>query len=90
MGIVYAALIITAIAVGAVWLWLCYKLYRWVSPKKPKLENPYVKAHLIKLHNDKMYDEYQDWMAKHGSGVPIPKVTTPEDVEAEKKIKRLF
>lgn len=36
-----------------------------------------------------MYEEYEDWMKSNGHGVPIPKIQSPEDIEAEKKIKRL-
>ena len=31
--------------------------------KNPKIENPYIKFHECKLHNDKIYNEYLRWCA---------------------------
>lgn len=62
-----------------------------VKESKKRIEsNPYVQQHKAKLKNDELYDEYMGWAAKHGEGVPVPKLVTKEDAEAEKKIKRLF
>lgn len=56
-----------------------------------KLEsNPYIQQHQAKIKNDELYDEYMDWASKHGEGVPVPKLVTKEDAEADKKIKRLI
>lgn len=64
-------------------------LVRLFTPsKKPKESNPYIKAHLLKLKNDKDYYDYMEWMAKKGEGVPIPKIKSSEDIRAEKEISK--
>jgi len=42
------------------------------------------------MYNDKLYDEYEDWLSENGHGVPVPKLKSPEDIEAEKKINKLI
>lgn len=63
----------------------------WVfgNPLK-RQRNLYINAHRVKIDNDRQYDEYLKWLNKKGEGVPIPKVMTKEDAEAEKQIKRLI
>lgn len=60
-------------------------------PEKKKTDNnPYIIYHKTKMQNDKNYEEYLDWLEKHGDGVPVDKVLTPEDKKASKKIKKLL
>lgn len=55
-----------------------------------QIQNPYIKAQLIKDKNDRDYEEYIQWMEKNSSGVPFQKIISREDFEAEKKIKKLL
>lgn len=52
-------------------------------------KNPYISAHILKDKNETNYKEYLNWLSKRG-GVPIPKMRTREDIEAEVKIKNLM
>lgn len=52
--------------------------------------NHYIALHKAKLENDRQYEEYLNWAAANGEGVPVPKIVTKEDQEADKKIKRLI
>lgn len=66
---------------------------RWISNgfNKKQIDskpNPYIQMHEIKDLNDTNYDDYLKWLDKKGHGVPIPKINTPEDKVAEKKINR--
>ena len=94
MIIVYTALILVGIV--ACWLWYkaVFAFFGWLNRtinknKIAEQNNPYIAAHKAKMLNDKNYEEYLDWMAKHGHGVPVPKAMTREDWEASEKIKRL-
>ncbi len=90
MIIIYIALSIIGIVACYLWWKLCMFFYRLISPKKAVISNPYIEAHKAKIRNDKWYDEYIFWMEKNGHGVPIQQIKSPEDIEAEKKIKNLI
>lgn len=62
---------------------------RWEERQKIKA-NPYILYHKRKMQNDSNYDQYMDWLEKEGHGAPIKKVISPEDAEADEKIKRLI
>lgn len=51
-------------------------------------ENPYIRAQKEIMKNDCFYDQYEKWMRKKGDGVPIEKITTVYDKQADKKIKK--
>jgi len=53
-------------------------------------QNPYINYHKLKDKNDEHYDEYLKWLEKHGQGAPVDKIRTPEDIRAERKIKKLL
>lgn len=52
-----------------------------------KTDNPYIVQHRMRMHNDKMYDEYIAWMNKHYPGVPIDKFKFPEEQAFEQEMK---
>lgn len=87
---VFLVIIGIVVAVTLSYLWV--KIVNWLipNPKKEVIDNPYIKAQLIKDKNDRDYEEYIQWMEKNSSGVPFKKVMTKEELEAEKKIKNLF
>ncbi|WP_257657660.1 hypothetical protein [Parapedobacter lycopersici] len=51
-----------------------------------KTDNPYIVQHRMRVHNDKMYDEYLEWMSKHYPGVPIDKFKFPEEQAFEREM----
>lgn len=53
-----------------------------------KTDNPYIVYHRMRNHNDKMYDEYLDWMNKHSPGIPVDKVKSPEEQRFEEEIRK--
>lgn len=55
-----------------------------------KQDNPYINAHRVKMTNDKMYDEYLEWLDKVGGDVPFEKWKFDEELRAESKIDKLF
>ena len=69
---------------------LMAKAFLWIIGYKPKSKNPYIAYHQLKDRNDENYDEYLEWLKRNGRGAPIEKVKSPEDVEAEKKLRKLF
>lgn len=84
-------IIIFLLAVSCIIGLVVIGLTRFFMPKKkPTISNPYIEAHKYKLRNDKMYDDYIDWLDKKGEGVPIPKIKSPEDIQAEMKINKMF
>ena len=48
--------------------------------------NPYVKAHLAKMQNDKSYQEYLEWLNNNGGDLPFEKWKTKEEIEFEDKL----
>lgn len=61
-----------------------YEVFVLARKRINKLKNPYIIAHQEKMKNDMMYDDYIKWLDKNGHGVPIPKIKSPEDIQAEK------
>lgn len=51
-----------------------------------KSDNPYIVQHRMRNHNDKMYDEYIEWMSKHHPGIPVDKYKFPEEHAFDKEI----
>ena len=91
MGMVSALLIIVFIALlisGTAKLLL--KLMNRYEVKRSKEKNPYIQYHKFKNQNDQNYDDYLKWLEKEGHGVPIDKIVSREDFEAEKKIKKML
>lgn len=84
--------IVVAVTLSYLWVKFVMWMFSFLLPKENKsvIENPYIKAQLIKDKNDRDYEEYLKWMEKHSSGVPFQKIMSREDFEAEKKIKNLF
>lgn len=80
------------IIVGAVicylWVKFVFAVYRYVVSRRNS--NPYINAERIKMKNDKDYEDYLKWMAKHGQNAPIEKLKTREEHIAEAKITSLF
>ena len=88
--------IILGILIGAVliygWIKLINAVFnpliRKIEKKKERItkaDNPYIKSHRIKMHNDKMYGEYLDWLDKTGGDMPFEKWKTEEEEAFDKK-----
>lgn len=77
------------LVVGAVLIYGWLKLVNAIfSPFEKKDEdNPYIKAHRVKMQNDKMYNEYLKWLDKNGGDIPFEKWKTREEKKFDKKIK---
>lgn len=89
----YMALLVTIglfLAFTLSYFWV--KVVNWLfrEPKEKSINNPYIKAQILKDKNDRDYEEYLKWMEKNSSGVPFQKILSREDFEAEKKIKKLL
>lgn len=82
--------LVVCVVLGYAWVKFVYWLLPNPKPKTQPIQNPYIKAQILKQKNDKDYEEYLDWMAKNGSGVPFEKVMTKEEYEADRKIKKLL
>lgn len=59
--------------------------------KIEELNNEYIIKQKIIDENEKKYNDYLNWMQKRNNGsVPIEKIKTKEEFEAEKKINQLL
>lgn len=66
-------------------------IYRAIFWDKIKLkENPYINAQKLIDDNNREYEDYLKWMSENSSGVPLKKVMTKEEYEAEIRIKKLI
>lgn len=91
-------LIVGCVLLGLTYLWAkaFYLFFKAIfqltffSKRNHENSNPYIKTQLLINQNNKNYDEYLKWMGKNGGGVPIEKVMTKEEFEAEQKLKRLI
>lgn len=70
--------------IGLCWLWI--KLIYWILPSKAKAVNPYIEAHITRTHNDKLYDEYLEWMDKNNEYLPFDKFKSDEEKRYDKKV----
>ncbi len=64
-------------------------LIRWTERKRDRLQlkdNPYVQAHMERRWNDKMYDEYLDWLDQTNGSLPIEKLKSKEEIEFENEV----
>lgn len=50
-----------------------------------KSDNPYIQAHRVKMWNDKIYQEYLEWLDKTGGDMPFEKWKTEEEEAFDKK-----
>lgn len=78
--------ICTAVVLCVLWVKFVY----WLIPRKPKQENPYIQYDQLVRKNDKWYSDYLNHLSKNGGGVPVKKVRTPEEIEADRKIKSIL
>lgn len=69
---------------------ITYKGINYIFNFRKRNNNPYITYHKIKFQNDKNYSEYLDWLSKNGGDIPVEKVKTKEEIEADKKIKKLI
>lgn len=89
MWIVYAFIIFVGLVACALWALACYGLYRLLTPKRKV--NPYKAAHLAYEENDRDYEAYLEWLKNSKrNGVPLGKVKSNAEKEADKKIKSLL
>ena len=65
-------------------------IYSFDKNKRIESENEYVIKQKIIDENDKKYDEYLKWMQRKSNGIPMEKIKTKEEFEAEKKINDLI
>ena len=95
MMIIFGIFIIIAFIACYWWYKLCVSMYRFaykiINRKSIKENsNPYILAQKKVDLNNKHYEEYLEWMSKNSEGVPIDKVMTKEEFNAEQKIKSLI
>lgn len=78
-----------------IWLLLKAGYYRWFAPRSVvnkeylrQMEggNPYIKAHLSKMSNDRSYQEYLQWLDAKGGDIPFEKWKTKEEIDFERKL----
>jgi hypothetical protein len=90
-------ILIVLIALAIAYLWVKFifafcKMIFNLSRKKEiqENENLYIQAQKVIEKNNKDYYDYLNWMQKNGSTPPIEKIKTPQEIEADKKIKELL
>lgn len=69
------------------------KPIKWLDAKTARLkktDNPYIMQHRVRHYNDKMYDEYLEWMEKHNHGLPVDKILTKEEARFEREMKNVY
>lgn len=69
------------------WVKLVFAIFRLISKRKT---NPYISAQKEIIKNDKDYYDYLRWMSKKGSGVPLEKMKTIEEQNADQQINKLI
>lgn len=95
MGLIAAILLILSIAMAISLtarfaLWVMNGIEGKVKASIDISKNPYISYHKMKDRNENDYEAYLEWLEKNGSGAPIEKMKSPEDVRAESKIRKLF
>ncbi|WP_417867955.1 hypothetical protein [Xanthomarina gelatinilytica] len=94
-----ALMIIFLVAVGSVLIYGFIKMVNAIlnpaikrlDQKKKRIlqtDNPYIVAHRMKFSNDKMYDEYLDWLDKNGGDLPFEKWKSEEELRADANINK--
>lgn len=94
-----ALVVILLLILGAVLIYGFIKLVNAVfnpvikrlDRKKQRIlqtDNPYIVAHRVKMANDKMYDEYLQWLDKNGGDIPFEKWKIEEEERAEASINK--
>jgi hypothetical protein len=59
--------------------------------KQPTPQNPYIEAHLLKMSNDKLYEQYLNWMHENNViDVPFEKWKTMEERQFESSLNDLL
>lgn len=71
-------------------LWLMNRIEGKVKASIDISKNPYINYHKMKDKNESDYEAYLEWLEKNGSGAPVEKIKSPEDVRADNKIKKLL
>jgi|GEM_PF-2783469 len=94
-----ALVIILLVIVGAVLIYGFIKMVnalfnptiKRLEAKKQRIlktDNPYIVSHRNKIHNDRMYDEYLEWLDRNGGDLPFEKWKSQEELIADHKINK--
>lgn len=70
MAFIIILLVVIAVAIGYGWVKAVNSIFK---------ENPYIKAHRIKMNNDILYKEYLRWLHMQGGDMPFEKWKTEEE-----------
>jgi hypothetical protein len=71
-------------------LWIKFVYFMFPVKLRDEGKNPYIEYEKRKIKNDRDYKAYLEYMNKHNRSVPVAKLLTPEEKDAERKIKSLF
>ena len=72
MVLLIVLLIVVFVAIG-------YGFIKAINALFKRKENPYIKAHRIKMSNDILYKEYLRWLHMQGGDMPFEKWKTEEE-----------
>ena len=70
------------------WTFLVNLIFKpFIGSESKESNNPYIEAHLMRRGNDKLYQEYLEWLNQDSGDLPIGKILPREEWEFEQELK---
>lgn len=95
MIVLYLVIAIIGILICYLWVKIIFWIFsipiQYLERRKIKEDNnPYIKAQKLIDDNNRKYEDYLKWMSEHSEGVPIQKIKSKEEFEAETRLKNIL
>ena len=89
--LIFLLVLLLIYSLASMFIRLIKKFYFFINKKKRiENENEYIIKQKQIDENNRKYYEYLDWMQKNSEGIPLEKIKTKEEFEADLKIKSLM
>ena len=90
-ALIFLLVLLLIYSLASMFIRLIKKFYFFINKKKRiENENEYIIKQKQIDENNRKYYEYLDWMQKNSEGIPLEKIKTKEEFEADLKIKSLM